>query len=229
MIISSQFCKRKVKSTIRKLIKKPLKFQSKLSNWPENRESIVIADGDDNELSYQYHSTILEALSERECTNDVAVALNSYIEQACERVCPVSFLSKGQNKGPRWCDKECRIKRSQAVKAGERIKTAAERDEMLEKCREYRACKQRKKRAYKNNCIAQIEKSFVHNRCDMWHTLNSICNSQTPSNQPEAHEFYEHFLKTSKKKTSRSLVNNLNLKWRHSLTNMTMVRWGSPE
>ena len=33
-----------------------------------------------DELSNQYHSTILEALSERECTNDVAVALNSYIE-----------------------------------------------------------------------------------------------------------------------------------------------------
>ena len=28
------------------------------------------------ELSYQYHLKILEALSERECTNDVAVALN---------------------------------------------------------------------------------------------------------------------------------------------------------
>ena len=112
----------------------------------------------------------------------------------------MSYLSKGQNKGPRWYDNECRIKRSQAVKAGERIITAAERDEMLEKCREYRACKQRKKRAYKNDCIAEIEKSFVHNRCDMWHTLNSICNLQRPSHQPEAHEFYEQFLKTSETK-----------------------------
>ena len=32
VITLSQFCKRKVKSTIRKLIKKPLKFQSKLSD-----------------------------------------------------------------------------------------------------------------------------------------------------------------------------------------------------
>ena len=121
-----------------------------------------------NELSYQYHLKILEALSERECTNGVAVALNSYIEQACERVCPVNcYLSKGQTKGLRWYDKECQIKRSQAVKAGERIMTTAEWVEMLEKCKEYQACKQRKKRAYKNDCIVQIEKSMVHNRCDM--------------------------------------------------------------
>ena len=45
-----QFCKRKVKSAIRKLIKKPLKINPNLVAKPENQESIVIAEGDDNDL-----------------------------------------------------------------------------------------------------------------------------------------------------------------------------------
>ena len=153
-----------------------------------------------DELSFHYHSKILEALSERECTKGVAVALNTYIEQACKRACHVT---RYPNKSPksirrtRWYDKKCRIKRSQAVKAGERIVTSEQRVEMLDTCKEYWACKQRKKRAYKNAAIAQIEQSFAKNSCDMWHALNSVCNSQMPPNQPEAREFYEYFLKTS--------------------------------
>ena len=109
------------------------------------------------------------------CTNGVAVALNTYIEQACKRACNVTrYPSKSLKsiRGPRWYDKECWIKRSQAVKAGERIVTSEQWVEMLDKCKEYRACKQRKKRAYKNAVIAQIEQSFANNRCDMWHALN---------------------------------------------------------
>ena len=122
------------------------------------------------DLSFHYHSKILEALSERVCTNGVAVALNTYIKQACKRACHVTrYPSKSPKsiRGSRWYDKECRIKRSQAVKAGERIVTCEQRVEMLDKCKEYRACKQRKKRAYKNAIISQIEQSFANNRCDM--------------------------------------------------------------
>ena len=76
--------------------------------------------------------------------------ITSYIEQACKRAYHVNrYPSKSpmSNRGPRCYDKECRIKGSQAVKAGERIVTSEQRIEMLEK---YRSYKQRKKRAYKN-------------------------------------------------------------------------------
>ena len=153
-----------------------------------------------DDLSFHNHLKILEALSERECTIGVAVALNTYIVQACKRACYVTRYHSESPKsirGPRWYDKESRIKRSQAVKAGERIVTSEQRVEMLDKCKEYPTCNKRKKRADKNAVIAQLEQSFANNRCDMWHALNSIFNSQMPSNQPEAHDFYEYFLKTS--------------------------------
>ena len=48
MIPLSQFCKRKVKSANRKLIKKsPWKFNESLVAKPENQESIVTAEVDD--------------------------------------------------------------------------------------------------------------------------------------------------------------------------------------
>ena len=94
-------------------------------------------------------------------------------------------------------DRECRSKRSQAIKAGERAVTNEELVKLKEKCKEYRACKQRKKRAFKNSCINEIENAFANNKCDMWRTLSHIGNFQGPSSQPEAREFYEHFSRMS--------------------------------
>ena len=47
----------------------------------------------------------------------------------------------------------------------------------------------------------------------MWHTLNSLCNP-----------LYRYFWKHQKQQKSRSLTNNLSLKWRHSLANVTMAK-----
>ena len=54
VILYSQLCQGKVKSAIRKLIKKPLKIQSNLEAKPQNQESdsISITEGDDNEQRY---------------------------------------------------------------------------------------------------------------------------------------------------------------------------------
>ena len=68
---------------------------------------------------------------------------------------------------------------------------------LKEKCKEYRACKQRKKRAFKNSCINETENAFVNNKCDMWRTLSHIGNFQGPTSQPEAREFFEHFSRMS--------------------------------
>ena len=169
-----------------------LKYQ-----WTQNElPNIKLALCD--EIAICHRNKIKDALADRKCTNSIAFAFNSYIEQACKRTCPVK-TTHGTRKarGPRWYDRECRNKRSQAIKAGERAATNEELTNLKEKCNEYRACKQRKKRAFKNSCINEIETAFLTNRCDMWRTLSHICNFRRPTNQPEAREFYQHFSKMS--------------------------------
>ena len=41
-----------------------------------------------DELSIYHHKKIEETLADLKCTNTVAAAVNSYIEQACKRSCP---------------------------------------------------------------------------------------------------------------------------------------------
>ena len=37
----------------------------------------------------------------------------------------------------------------------------------------------------------------MHNKSDMWHTLNNICQSQFSSDELIASEFYDNFSKTA--------------------------------
>ena len=65
-------------------------------------------------------NTIKDALVDRKCTNSIASTFKSYIEQACKRRCPVKTTHWTRKaRGPRWYDRGCRNKRSQAIKAGE--------------------------------------------------------------------------------------------------------------
>ena len=80
-------------------------------------------------------------------TNEVTLAANKLICQAADRVFRVTRGKRVcKSSGPKWYDAECRSMRSIAVKAGERVHNQADRDNLSEKCRQYRACKQMKKR-----------------------------------------------------------------------------------
>ena len=136
------------------------------SQWTQNElPNIKLALCD--EIAICHRNKIKDALVDRKCTNSIASAFNSYIEQACKRTCPVK-TTHGTRKarGPRWYDRECRNKRSQAIKAGERAVTNEELTNLKEKCNEYRACKQRKKRAFffyqwNRNCISYKQMWYV--------------------------------------------------------------------
>ena len=164
------------------------KYQWTTSELP----NIKLALCDD--ISTNHQLKIKEALADRKCTDIVAAAVNSFLEQACRRTFPLHISQRlRNNRKPCWYDKECRNKRSQAIKAGERVVTVEQKKYFKEKCNEYRSCKQRKKRAFKNSCIDRIEKAFMNNTCDMWNTLSRLSHSQMPTNQPEADEFFYHF------------------------------------
>ena len=67
-----------------------------------------------------------------------------------------------KNKKLPWYDKEYRLKRSEAIKAGEKV--VGERDRCIQytACKNYRSCKQRKKRAYRARCVENIEKAYMY-------------------------------------------------------------------
>ena len=65
-------------------------------------------------------------------------------------------------------DDECRELRSQAVAAGAHISCPEERAALLEKCKRYRACKQRKQRTYRRTCIDNIENAYSNHKSNMW-------------------------------------------------------------
>ena len=150
-----------------------------------------------DEISVPFYEKIQQAWSDGVSTDHVANAVNAFVGQACERACTTksNAFVKHKYKGPGWYDKECRLKRSQAVKAGERVETDEQRIELENRCREYRSCKQRKKSNFKQSCIEKIEQIFMHNKSDMWRKFNNICQAQFSSDEPTASEFYDHFSK----------------------------------
>ena len=109
---------------------------------------------------------------------------------------PLNIIRK--KRGLAWYDKECRIKRSRAIKTGERVVTQEQKLKHENCCKEFRACKQRKNRAFKNSSVDQIQNTFLNNKCEMWHEFNRICNYQMTTNSPEPNEFFDYVSKTAK-------------------------------
>ena len=126
--------------------------------------------------------------------NTVAVKLDEYISQACKRAFKFgSCKIRNKKYAPPWYDNECRSKRSQAVKAGERVSSIEDKEKHDDLCQEYRACKQLKQRKYFKKCVEDIKIAFHTNRGDMWGVISRLTNSHLNVNEPSDNEFYDHF------------------------------------
>ena len=100
---------------------------------------------------------------------------------------------KLEKKAAPWFDRECREKRSEALKAGQFILNPDDKDSMLGKCREYKACKQRKRRQYCNANLKKIEEAFQSNRGEMWKVINSLDTANKVLTGPSPQDFMRHF------------------------------------
>ena len=87
--------------------------------------------------------------------------------------------------------------RSIAVKAGERVSTQEDRDNLADKCRQYKACKQMKKRRFRNERLGAIEDACHGNSPEFWKIIDKICPQSAPANEPTEQEFVEYFQKLS--------------------------------
>ena len=87
--------------------------------------------------------------------------------------------------------------RSIAVKAGERVSTQEDMDNLADKCRQYRACKQMKKRKFLNERLGAIEDAYHGNSPEFWKLIDKICPQSISANEPTGQEFVEYFQKLS--------------------------------
>ena len=145
-------------------------------------------------ISLDYINEFRKSIVNLETTDEVAGHFDNFINQACQRLFPLKKCKPGKKvTNTTWFDKECKELRSLAVKSGERIETEFDRVNQHKACARYKACKQRKKRKHRENCIAEINNIFLSNSSNIWKELNKYQVNQTCINQPSIEDFFKHF------------------------------------
>ena len=116
--------------------------------------------------SQLFHDDLCDSISYLCEIDIVAGKLDLYISQAYKRAFSWTSCVRKNKKRPAWFDSECRLKRSLAIKAGERVTNIEQKQRQQDACRRYRACKQKKQRIYSNKCIGDIKSAFNTNCTD---------------------------------------------------------------
>ena len=130
--------------------------------------------------------------------NEVAKSLTDYLTQAIDRVYPKrTTRPRPRRRGPAWFDRECREKRGEAVRAGERAETASDFEYLDNKTKAYRTCKQFKKRAYRHHLRDKIERAFQQKSGDVWSILSASNHRNVNDNLPSPTEFFDLFYELS--------------------------------
>ena len=125
-------------------------------------------------------------------TSDNLFVLNGLIEKQMLLgksllVCFVDF-TKAFDMITQWA------KRALAIRAGERVTTHIDKERQIAASRSYRACKQRKERAYTKKCVNEIRHAFHNDRGSLWRVLGNISNASSAVNSETSDsEFYHHF------------------------------------
>ena len=108
-----------------------------------------------------------------------------------------------QRKSPLWYDAEYRYLRGLAIRAGARLAHATgttdtdnnnDSDELIDKSTRYRACKHRKRRAFK---IAQIDNTCDRSSPEIWKILDFSRTIPNHMNPPSCEQLADYFEKLS--------------------------------
>ena len=145
-------------------------------------------------ISEQHREEFLAALSELKDTDLVAELFSAYLSQAVDRVCTgATITNRAKSNGAPWFDRECRDKRSIAIKAGHRVECDKDKENQIKACKDYRAHKQRKRRQYYNNCTRTIVDVYESNRSDVWKTIERLSKSRDNNIGPSDDDFFKYF------------------------------------
>ena len=126
--------------------------------------------------------------------NEVALKFSEYFSQVCQRVCSLKTANSKPRSGPAWFDTECKLKRTEAIRAGEKANSDEDRALLSIKCCEYRSLKQRKKRQYHTACTNNIATAYNVDRTLMWSLLSKYSsNTISRDDMPGGDEFISHY------------------------------------
>ena len=101
------------------------------------------------------------------------------------------------------------LKRSEAIKASERVGRERYWCIQFTACKNYRSCKQRKKRAYRKRCVENIEKAYMYDKSSMWYVLDKPCREISTCNEPQDASFYEYFKELSTPPEANISIRNM--------------------
>lgn len=161
--------------------------------WSHDLMHIFQSALSDSQSRVYYQDILNQMISMNSC-NDLAESLNYYVTQAADRTFEkIRPKNSKHNNRPAWYDLECRLLRSEAIKAGERASTNHELRELSSKSRAYKACKQRKIRHLRRNIISRIENAFQEAHCKLWDVLKSVSSSAHAQNMPCPGDFFVLF------------------------------------
>ena len=108
----------------------------------------VVLQDEKSRISYQ---NIIDGITCTCPTDYVGNLLNNHIIQAVNRVLATrQSMPKPKQRGLVWFDRECRDKRSAAIRPGERAETEKDFADLIDKSKMYKACKQTKRRAHRH-------------------------------------------------------------------------------
>ena len=179
-----------------------LAYTSKWSNqmayrWkPEHLSKIgpLLSD----EKSKPYYNDFTNSIACSSDSNTVASKFHQYFSQACKRLFPLKTINNVKKlKTPDWFDRELKIKRADAIQAGERLSNENDMEILRTKSREYRSLRQLKERHFKVQSINTIEHTIKHNRSNLWPVIKKLSYKQDSSNIPNRNEFYNFFYQLS--------------------------------
>ena len=140
----------------------------------ENLKNLVNTLTDD--ISAAHHITHKGSMANLEGIDNVTSKFCNYINQACQRTFDLKEIKvrKRYSARPAWYDQECRHKRAEVVKVGERAITEAQINALMDKCGEYRALKQSKLRDFRKRCCILIKETLNSDKSNIWKVLNKI-------------------------------------------------------
>ena len=165
--------------------------------WNKN-DLLNIHEALERRMNSGHHARFKESMASLENVDSVAEHFSSFINSTIESVCELKRAKLFKHKGPAWFDHECKMKRREAINAGERITNETDNDRLMCKVREYRATKQLKERNYKFNCAEKIITQYKVNKSGMWKLISSFDRKNTQINIPSREDFVNHFSELSK-------------------------------
>ena len=147
-----------------------------------------------DEKSKQFYDAYIDSIVCNGDSNTVASKFHQYFSQACRRIFPLKVANSAKiSKKPDWFDSELQIKRTEAIKAGERVSNFSDREILRAKNREYRSLRQLKLRNFQVDSIKKIEYTMCHDRSNLWPLIKRLSQKQDSRNIPSRNEFYNFF------------------------------------